>query len=150
MKALEIKFQRGTSPLGPPPGSDPDNAGIICIKQYKTCNSIATTAIQFLQPIGNLGIGISTSAAVLASASAPTLQKIYFCLSKFFLKKYIIYVQYTSIFFLVLSHQGSVSFCYNHSFLYDFSFIQPVAAVIVSKIFRNFSVTHPRLSPFKY
>ena len=63
MKALEIKFQRGTSPLGPPPGSVPDNAAIMCIKQYKTCNSIATTAIIFLQPIGNLGIGISTSAA---------------------------------------------------------------------------------------
>ena len=110
MKALEIKFQRGTSPLGPPPGSDPDNAGIICIKQYKTCNSIATTAIQFLQPIGNLGIGISTSAAVLASASAPTLQKIYFCLSKFFLKNISFMYNTPQYFFLCLVIRGQYHF----------------------------------------
>ena len=49
---------------------------------------------QLIRPFGNLGIGISASALALTSASASALQKIYFvlqslyfCLSKFYMKK---------------------------------------------------------------
>ena len=47
-----------------------------------------------VRPFGNLGIGISASALALTSASASALQEIhfvlqslYFCLSKFYMKK---------------------------------------------------------------
>ena len=64
-----------------------------------------TFLLIFFWPFGNLGITISTSALALA--------KIYFCLTKCFMKNH---VKYTQIFFLALSQAASISFCYNYSF----------------------------------
>lgn len=66
----------------------------------------------------HLEISTSTPAVALASA----LEKCYFCVKKTFVKKKF-YVEYTSIFFLVLSCSASVSFYMNVSFLYEFLYL---------------------------
>ena len=72
-----------------------------------TSNTDAFYAVIVFIFIGNLDISRLVSALPLVSLL--TLQKFYFLLAKFVLKKQNIYVQYTSVFFLILSYSASIT-----------------------------------------
>ena len=69
---------------------------VFCWKDIRkltvTTISFVTKSCLFKRLFGKFGLGISESASPLESVLASTLQKFYFCLQKFFLKKWSIFI----------------------------------------------------------